>query len=88
LLRSVWEDGDDRGFVLETLESGVEVKEGGGSSTNNSPPKDRGVHAGANVKLGLRAALVAVRYPSETAKRETVAREGLYLVHTRRERLG
>jgi hypothetical protein len=27
-LRSVWEDGDDREFVLETLKSGVDVRPG------------------------------------------------------------
>lgn len=27
-LRGIWEDGDDRGFVLEMLQSGVEVRAG------------------------------------------------------------
>ena len=27
-LRGIWEDGDDREFVLETLQSGVEVRAG------------------------------------------------------------
>jgi hypothetical protein len=27
-LRSVWEEGDDRGFVVEVLKSGVEVRTG------------------------------------------------------------
>jgi hypothetical protein len=26
VLQGVWEDGDDRGFVLETLKRGVEVR--------------------------------------------------------------
>jgi hypothetical protein len=27
-LRDIWEEGDDRGFVLEALKSGVEVRSG------------------------------------------------------------
>ncbi len=27
-LRGVWEEGDDRGFVLEALKGGVEVRTG------------------------------------------------------------
>jgi hypothetical protein len=27
-LRGVWEDGEDRGFVLETLKGGVDVRTG------------------------------------------------------------
>ena len=27
-LRGIWEEGDDRGFVLETLKDGVEVRVG------------------------------------------------------------
>jgi hypothetical protein len=28
LLRGIWEEGDDRGFVLEALRDGVEVRAG------------------------------------------------------------
>ena len=31
-LRGIWEDGDDREFLLETLQSGVEIRAGRPSS--------------------------------------------------------